>query len=116
MLLDPVLSELYDDLVNKAYIPTSQDCKAAKALMELLSEGFTDEVRDMQPKVKLWASQHMGNDILHCNGRILTFFRVEFRSRSREIRFQVADIIMPDNEYRDEEGERDWKCLQLYAK
>eukprot|EP00026_Physarum_polycephalum_P003947 Phypoly_transcript_03964.p2 GENE.Phypoly_transcript_03964~~Phypoly_transcript_03964.p2 ORF type:complete len:238 (+),score=33.86 Phypoly_transcript_03964:315-1028(+) len=56
VLLDPILSELYDDLVNKAYIPTSEDCKSAKELMKLLSEGFTDEVRDMQPKVKDWAS------------------------------------------------------------
>lgn len=61
MLLGPVLSELYDDLVNKAYIPTSQDCRAAKELMGLLSEGFKDEVSDMQPKVKKLASEAMGN-------------------------------------------------------
>jgi hypothetical protein len=57
VLLDPVLSELYNDLVNKAYIPTSEDCKSAKELMKLLSEGFTDELKDMQPKVKEWASR-----------------------------------------------------------
>ncbi len=62
VLLDPVLSELYTDLVDKTYIPTSKDCNAAAELMKLLSEGFKDEVSDMQPEVKNWALNLLGNN------------------------------------------------------
>jgi hypothetical protein len=60
VLLDPVLSELYDDVVNKIYVPTAHDCKAVKELMAMLSEGFHDEDR-MQSIIKNWAV-NLGNN------------------------------------------------------
>ncbi len=56
VLLDPVLSELYDDIVSQRYTPSKHDCVGAKELMKHLSEGFADEVKDMQPKIKEWAA------------------------------------------------------------
>lgn len=56
VLLDPVLSELYDDIVSERYVPSKQDCVGAKELMKYLSEGFADEVKEMQPKIKEWAT------------------------------------------------------------
>jgi hypothetical protein len=70
VLLDPVLSELYDDIVKKHYVPSRQDCISAKNLMQLLSAGFLNEVNDMQPAIKKWASD-LGTLVIAINGSIL---------------------------------------------
>ena len=57
VLLDPVLSELYDDVVSERYIPSKHDCIGAKELMTHLSKGFADELYDMKPKIKGWAAE-----------------------------------------------------------
>ncbi len=60
VLLDPILSELYDGIVNKVYIPTPNDCIAAKELMEILSKGFDAEAREMQLVIREWAARSLG--------------------------------------------------------
>jgi hypothetical protein len=43
VLLDSVLSDLYDDIVGKWYKPTPKNCVHVVTLMERLSQGFDDE-------------------------------------------------------------------------
>lgn len=59
MLLDPVLSELYDGIVNKKYTPTSSDCTAAIELMNELSRGF-ENGSEVQEFIDYWAAKDIG--------------------------------------------------------
>ncbi len=54
VLLDPVLSDLYDDIVDRKYSPTPKDCTHALTLMERLSHGF-DEEANMLKFIMDWA-------------------------------------------------------------
>ncbi len=54
VLLDPVLSDLYNDIVDKRYNPTPKDCAHALTLMEKLSSGFDDEAHMLKYLMK-WA-------------------------------------------------------------
>jgi len=57
VLLDPVLSELYEDIIDKKYAPTPEDCRAAKSLIDRLSIGFDNEA-NMQQSVDKWAADY----------------------------------------------------------
>jgi hypothetical protein len=43
VLLDSVLSDLYNNIINKWYKPISKDCAHVVTLIERLSQGFDDE-------------------------------------------------------------------------
>ena len=57
VLLDSVLSDLYDDIVGKRYKPTPKDCAHAVTLMEKLSQGFDDEAAMLQ-SLLCWAEAY----------------------------------------------------------
>lgn len=67
VLLDPVLSDLYDDIVGKKYDPTHDDCTHALSLMERLSRGFDEEANMLEFLIKDWG-QYYG---IVCNSLVV---------------------------------------------
>eukprot|EP00026_Physarum_polycephalum_P006376 Phypoly_transcript_06418.p1 GENE.Phypoly_transcript_06418~~Phypoly_transcript_06418.p1 ORF type:complete len:436 (+),score=40.61 Phypoly_transcript_06418:399-1706(+) len=66
VLLDSVLSDLYDDIVGKKYKPTPKDCTHAVTLMEGLSQGFDDEA-SMLKFLLGWAETYGWTLVQHGN-------------------------------------------------